>query len=129
MTAACVIYVKDLDRMAAFYQQCLGLQALDGADGHRVLQSDAWTLSLVRTADEIGAAIDISVPARRRAEVPIKPGFAVRSIGEIRATAGAFGGQIDPPGAEWTFRGLRHCDGVDPEGNVIQLLEPLGGQA
>ena len=128
MTAACVIYVKNLDRMSAFYQRCLGLRVADDGDGYRVLQSEAWTLSLVRATDEISAAIDISVPARRRAEVPIKPGFAVRSIEEIRASAGALGGQIDAPGTEWTFRGLRHCDGLDPEGNVIQLLERLGGQ-
>jgi hypothetical protein len=31
---------------------------------------------------------------------------------------------LDPAASEWTWRGLRHCDGHDPEGNVIQLRQP-----
>jgi hypothetical protein len=56
------------------------------------------------------ATIELSLPARRRTEVPIKLAFPVGSIDDVRVRAGAFGG-------------LRRCDGVDPEENVIQLLD------
>ena len=128
MSAVGVIYVKDLDRVSAFYEQCLGFDTVEGGDRYRVLAAEEWTLSLVR-AEELWATIEISAPARRRTEVPIKLGFAVRSIEEIRAGAEALGGRIDPPDTAWDFRDVRHCDGVDPEGNVIQLLEPLSAEA
>ncbi len=129
VSAVGVIYVKDLDRMSAFYEQCLGFATVEGGDRYRVLAAEEWTLSLVRAAEELWATIEISAPARRRTEVPIKLGFAVRSIEEIRAGAEALGGYIDPPDTAWDFRDFRRCDGVDPEGNVIQLLEPLSAQA
>ena len=129
MSAVGVVYVKDLDRMSAFYERCLGFETVERADGYRVLAAEGWTLSLVRAAEEISATIEIAAPVRRRTEVPIKLGFAVRSIEEVRAGAEALGGHIDPPDTEWGFRDVRHCDGVDPEGNVIQLLEPLSAQA
>jgi hypothetical protein len=69
------------------------------------------------------ATIELSLPARRRTEVPIKLAFPVGSIDDVRVRAGAFGGLVDPPDTHWLFGGLRRCDGVDPEENVIQLLD------
>jgi predicted enzyme related to lactoylglutathione lyase len=113
--------------MSAFYEHCLGFDPVDGGDRYRVLAAEGWTLSLVRAAQEI--ATGTSAPGHRRTEVPIKLGFGVPSIQEVRQTAEALGGQIDAPETAWDFRAFRHCDGTDPEGNVIQLLEPLGAQA
>ena len=125
MSAAAVIYVKDLDRMSAFYERCLGFETVDRGDGYRVLEAAGWTLSLVRAAEEILTAIEVPAPTRRRTGVPVKLGFGVRSIEGTRAGAQALGGQIDPPDTAWDFGDFRRCDGVDPEGNVIQLLEAL----
>jgi predicted enzyme related to lactoylglutathione lyase len=69
------------------------------------------------------------VPARRREDVPVKLAFAVPSIEDVRHVAASLGGEVDREDDEWDFRGCRHCDGVDPEGNVIQLREPLAKQA
>ena len=46
------------------------------------------------------------------------------SLAEARARAPALGGRLAPAGKEWAARGFRACDGVDPEGNVVQFREP-----
>ena len=42
----------------------------------------------------------------------------------MRGQALALGGQLFAPKREWEARGFRACDGIDPEGNVIQLRQP-----
>jgi predicted enzyme related to lactoylglutathione lyase len=54
---------------------------------------------------------------------PIKLTFDVASIEAARATIVDRGGRLDA--TEWEFRGYRHCDCVDPEGNVDQLREAI----
>ena len=125
MTAAAVLYVADLERMCSFYRECFALQATDTAADHCVLESETWTLSLVVVPDSVAATLDLSVPPARRTTVPIKLAFPVSSIRDLRPVVLDFGGQVDPSSAEWEYRGFRHCDGVDPEGNVIELREPL----
>jgi predicted enzyme related to lactoylglutathione lyase len=127
--AAAVIYVKGIDRVSAFYERCLGLVVADAAESYRVLESEAWTLSLVVVAHEVAATIDIAVPPRRREDLPVKLVFAVSNIEDVRRVAASLGGEVDGKGDEWDFQGWRHCDGVDPEGNVIQLREPLAKRA
>ena len=103
-----------------------------GCRQHRgllLLESEAWALSLVVVPDEIAATIQIAVPPRRRAEAAIKLAFEVPSIDDLRATVAGLGGQVDPSTTEWDFQGFRRCDGVDPEGNVIQLLEAIARDA
>ena len=123
------MYVKDLDRMSAFYEQCLGFETVEGGDRYRVLAAEGWTLSLVRASEEISATIEIPAPARRRTEVAIKLGVAVRSIEEVRAGAEALGGHIDPPGHRVGVPRLSPMRRRGPRGNVIQLLEPLSAEA
>jgi predicted enzyme related to lactoylglutathione lyase len=124
--AAAVLYVKHLDRMCSFYQQCFGLEAASTAEDYCVLESGVWTLSLVVVPDEIAITIHISEPLRRRDDAPIKLALAVPDIEDLRCIAAGLGGEVDPRNTQWDFQGFRRCDGVDPEGNVIQLLEPLG---
>jgi len=33
---------------------------------------------------------------------------------------------MEPADREWSFNGVTVCDGVDPEGNVIQFREHAG---
>ena len=114
--------------MCAFYERCVGLELRDSGDGHAVLESELWRLSLVVVPDSIAATIRLSVPARRRDTSAIKLAFEVRRIEDLRSTAAALGGKVDSKATEWNFLGFRRCDGIDPEGNVIQLLEPLARQ-
>ena len=62
LTAAAVLYIRHLDQMRSFYQQCFGLDAVDTAENYCVLESASWTLSLVRIPDETAATIQVAVP-------------------------------------------------------------------
>jgi predicted enzyme related to lactoylglutathione lyase len=124
VSAAAVVYVKHLDRMRSFYQHCFALEAVYTSEAYCVLESGSWRLALVVIPDETADRIELTVPPRRREEVPVKLAFEVASFEDLRTTAPSLGGQVDPSTAEWDFRGQRRCDGVDPEGNIIQLLEP-----
>ena len=126
--AEAVVYVKDLGRMRSFYERCTGLEVGDAGEHYAVLESDTWRLSLVVVADPVAATIQLSVPVRRREETAVKLAFAVPRIEALRSTVAALGGQVDPASTQWDFLGFRRCDATDPEGNVIQLLEPLAEQ-
>jgi predicted enzyme related to lactoylglutathione lyase len=122
---AAVIYVKDLHRMESFYGACFRMNTVDRADDYCVLESEPLTLTLVRTPDRIAAAIVVTEPPSRRESVPIKLAFAVDSIDALRPVFVQGGGLVDPSATQWAFRGRTYCDGVDPEGNVVQLVEPM----
>jgi predicted enzyme related to lactoylglutathione lyase len=123
MSASCVIYVVDLPKMGAFYEQCFGLVTVASDDSYRLLESEAWTLTLVKAPSRIAATITITDPPRRRADAPVKLTFAVRSIATTRARAAELGGQIDSSDTQWVFLDSLRCDGIDPEGNVILLRQ------
>jgi predicted enzyme related to lactoylglutathione lyase len=110
--------------MAAFYKVCFGMDEVAGAPGdYRVLESESWTLSFVQVPEGVASTIDLSDPPVRREATPIKLTFDVQDIGTARATITHFGGHVDDHA--WEFRGFRHCDFTDPEGNVSQLREPV----
>jgi predicted enzyme related to lactoylglutathione lyase len=125
VTAAAVLYVKGLKRMQSFYQACFNMHVGDEAGEYCVLESGSLTLSLVVVPDRIAATIDVAAPPVRREWVPIKLAFAVESIERLRTRVADLGGSVDPATTQWEYRGSIHCDGLDPEGNVIQLLEPI----
>jgi predicted enzyme related to lactoylglutathione lyase len=123
--SAAVIYAKDLGLMQSFYRVCFRMERVDEAADYCVLESEPLTLSLVAVPEHIAAGLVISVPPLRRDRVPIKLAFAVTSIDSIRPVVAELGGVVDPSETQWEFRGRIHCDGVDPEGNVIQLLQAV----
>jgi predicted enzyme related to lactoylglutathione lyase len=127
LMAAAVLYVRDLARMRAFYERCLGLAAAEhgDGDGYCVLASADWDLSLVAVPPAQAAAIVIADPPERRAGTPVKLAFEVPSIEALQPAVTAAGGQLDPAAAAWEFRGRRHLDCLDPEGNVVQLRQRL----
>jgi predicted enzyme related to lactoylglutathione lyase len=122
VNASAVIYVKSIGPMRRFYEQLFDLKTAMSADSYCVLESDSVSLSLVKVPDAIAATIDVETPPRRRISTPIKLAFEVPSIERARSIAVALGGQVDPPTTEWSHGGVIHCDGTDPEGNVIQLV-------
>ena len=64
-----------------------------------------------------------AAPPTRRAKASFEPVFFVHSLDSVRTTVGAHGGAMEPREKEWSFNGAAVCDGVDPEGNVIQVRE------
>ena len=121
-----VIFALDLPRVARFYQEVLGLPAVEQGPHHVVLGGPRCQVIVHAIPAEIAATITLSSPPQRREESALKPFFPVASLAAARASADGLGGLVDPPEREWTAGGLRACDGHDPEGNVLQLREPAG---
>jgi catechol 2,3-dioxygenase-like lactoylglutathione lyase family enzyme len=123
MRAELVIYVRRLAQMWAFYARCLGLVVVEQDDTTAMLQNERWTLHLVTVPVAVAATIGSEDPPRRRAETPLKPAFEVVGIEALRGRIDQLGGSLDPPERGRSFGGAVRLDAVDPEGNVIQLLE------
>jgi predicted enzyme related to lactoylglutathione lyase len=123
MAAAAVLYVQDLGRVSAFYERCLGMSPAVSGGRFRVLASGDWELSLVLMPAAVAAAVAITDPPGRREDSPVKLAFEVASIEELRPVVSETGGRLDPVGSAWEFRGQRHLDCLDPEGNVVQLRQ------
>ena len=121
-----VLFAKNLDRVATFYSVVLGLTEANRADDHILLESPGFQLVVHRITVGGAAAGDITAPPARRATAAFKPVFFVPSISRLRGVAETHGGILEPADQEWSFNGVTVCDGLDPEGNVIQFREHAG---
>ncbi|HEX7637573.1 MAG TPA: VOC family protein [Burkholderiaceae bacterium] len=127
--AGAIVYAKDLDRLARFYAEVAGLEIVHRVEDHAVLESATFELVVVAIPAATAARIVIARPPARREATAFKLAFPVADLEAARTAAAAAGGAIDPPAKEWRFQGLRVCDGIDPEGNVIQLREVPADEA
>ena len=118
-----VLFARALDRMATFYSAVLGLTESNRDDEHIVLESPGFQLVVHRIPGDRGTTAGIAVPPVRRASAAFKPVFFVSDIAKIRAVVERYGGVMEPMEQEWSFNGAAVCDGLDPEGNVIQFRE------
>lgn len=132
IASGAVIYTADCDRLAAFYITVIGFRECERKPDYVVLEDVAVQLVLLRTDDATHAAAAEAAalarpadadPSPRRSEAAIKPVFRVASIEAARAAATSVGGRINAARHEWRFGAYRVCDGLDPDGNVIQLRE------
>jgi len=124
-TFGVAIYSADVQRLTEFYAGVLGLEVVERDDGYVVLSGGAGEVSIVAVPAPIADTIVVARPPELREEAPIKPVFAVASLATAAADAAALGGGTKPMAAAWEFRGMKRLDGFDPEGNVLQLAEPL----
>jgi len=113
-----VIFAGDKNRLARFYEAAAGLQVTHEDSIVTVLASAGFELVIHSLAGETVG--DTPNPER---EAYVKPFFVVKSLAAARQQAEAFGGRLDPLGAEWEARGFRACEGVDPDGNPIQFRQ------
>jgi catechol 2,3-dioxygenase-like lactoylglutathione lyase family enzyme len=118
-----VLFAKSPDRVAAFYSVVLGLSEASRDDDHILLESAGFQLVVHRIIVEGSAAREVTVPPTRRATAAFKPVFFVPSISRLRGVVEEHGGVMEPADREWSFNGVTVCDGLDPEGNVIQFRE------
>ena len=119
--AGAVLYAKDMDRVAGFYAAVVGLETAGRDEEHVLLESRGFQLVVLRMPSHIASTIQIAVPPVRRANSTLKLVFFVPSIAQMRASAEAQGGVLNGTDKEWLFNGWKVCDGLDPEGNVIQF--------
>jgi catechol 2,3-dioxygenase-like lactoylglutathione lyase family enzyme len=118
-----VLFAKSPDRVAAFYSVVLGLSEASRDDDHILLESPGFQLVVHRIIVEGSAAREVTVPPTRRATAAFKPVFFLPSISRLRGVVEEHGGVMEPADREWSFNGVTVCDGLDPEGNVIQFRE------
>lgn len=118
-----VIYAKDVQRLAIFYEQVLSLSRAEEGSGFILLASDGLELSVVQIPEAIATSIKITQPLEIREDTPIKLSFRVSDIERVRPTIQRLGGGLKEQEAAWSWRGAKHLDGWDPEGNVIQLQQ------
>ena len=85
--AGVFVFAKDLQRVAKFYEELLGLPAVRAERDHVVLASARYELAIHAIAQWIADTIKISVPPERRIETPIKLRFFVDGIAAARLPA------------------------------------------
>ena len=119
-----VVYAKDVERLASFYQSALALAIAEQARTFVVLHGQGFEVAIVAMPEAAAAAIERRSPPVPLEDTPIKASFLVPSIEARRGAVTGAGGTLMPPEAAWTWRGQVHLDGVDPEGNVFQLRQP-----
>lgn len=116
-----VIFAADHQRLADFYAAVTGLPVSVADDAVVVLRSDTFELVIHRLAGEPAAGD----PPVARLDGYVKPFFPVADLGAAREKAAALGGRLQPATEEWSARGFRACEGIDPEGNVFQLRQSV----
>jgi predicted enzyme related to lactoylglutathione lyase len=121
--AGVLIYAKDFQSLAGFYEQVLGMQRLHEDEHVIVLESAALQLVIHALPAEIAARVKIGTPPQRRADVALKFFVTVPAIAEAESAAQALGGQVFDE--RWQGPGFAACNAMDKEGNVFQLRETL----
>jgi catechol 2,3-dioxygenase-like lactoylglutathione lyase family enzyme len=111
-----MIYVKDLNRMAAFYGNTLGLKPVEETRMENWLEFEAGATKFALHAipSEIADQIQISSPPRPREKNPVKLSFEVDDIASERQ-------RLESLGVTIVQRPWGAYDGIDPEGNVFGI--------
>ena len=121
-----MLYAKDIDRVSSFYAAVAGLVTTHRGDGYVVLtlpgpQGPAWELIVHAIPPEVAESIHVTFPPERREDAATKLVLPVTDLSQARREAVRLAGVLDPAEREWSWNGVRACDGHDPEGNVFQV--------
>ncbi len=111
-----MIFVKDLPRMTRFYREGFGFTLIAQRSTGEWSEFDDG-VALHAAPATIVAALMITDPPRVRSEIPIKLVFAVDDVLLARGQLVAHGAVMQEP------KPGGGCDGVDPEGNVFQIVK------
>ena len=97
-----VVFAKDIDVLARFYQEVAEMTEVLRDKNHVVLNEEGFQVVVHGIPKQIAATIEITSPPEVREETPIKICLPVTSIDRARTTAAALGGRIGPKAKEWT---------------------------
>lgn len=114
-----VLFVRDLERMLAFYSALLAEPCVYQDTYHGVIRCGSFALDLQR----LPAGSDDDAVPRGRDRAALKLVFPVDSIPRARRVAAEYGAELDPAPPRWVVDEQKICLGRDPEGNVFQLQE------
>ena len=121
--AGALIYAKDLEGLAAFYERLLPMTRAHASKELIVLESPDFQLLVHAIPPHIAPTVIIKSPPEKRQQTAIKLFFTVASLSEARATAAKLGGEVFPE--QWEGPGFRVCNACDPEGNIFQVRESV----
>jgi predicted enzyme related to lactoylglutathione lyase len=120
---AAVLFVKDLQKVTAFYSAVLGLKPIHSDADHSVLNCRGFELVVHQIPKHIADEITIAQPPERRVWGAIRLDYPVRNIEESRRVAQSFGGDVDGAPPEWADRSANFFLAYDPEGNQIGISQ------
>ena len=117
-----VLFAKDLQRVAAFYTDALGMTCSVSDAEHWRLHCQGFELIVHQIPKAIADTVLIEQPPKRRVWGTIRLDYPVADIAESRKKARTLGGSIDdaPP---WGDASTKFFLGYDPEGNVFGVSE------
>ena len=115
---AAMLFAKDMKRMTEFYHEAFGLPFVSAASRQDWVEFDAGgvVLTLHAIPPRVAKKIEITTPPRAREETPMKLVFEVENLEQARRHLAHHGATMFEP------RGWGACDGLDPEGNVFQIV-------
>jgi predicted enzyme related to lactoylglutathione lyase len=116
-----LIYACDIERLARFYEQVLGMQRRIADAEHVVLASADAQLILHALPPQYRAVAVAGSPAEPRMGTAIKPFFSVPDFDAAAEAMRELGGELFTEC--WQGPGFRVRNGCDCEGNVLQLRE------
>ena len=119
--ARIIIFTKDIERMAAFYEDVIGLRRLETEDDPADFISfdgGGSQLALHAIPKRYARGIEISDPPAPREDTPLKAVFRADDVEAARAQLIERGATMGPFKA---FGDLHLCNGIDTEGNVFQI--------
>lgn len=111
-----MLFVKDLDLVAAFYENTLGPKPVEETrlPNWVEFESGAIRFALHAIPAEIAESIQIASPPLARETNPVKLSFEVDDVAAERM-------RLESLGVTILERPWGACDGVDPEGNVFGI--------
>jgi catechol 2,3-dioxygenase-like lactoylglutathione lyase family enzyme len=114
-----MIFAKDMTRMTAFYRDGLGLRLIpeNRREDWVEFEAGGCLLALHAVPVEISKDIAIASPPEPRADTPMKLVFETPDLRVARSHLLSKGAVMHEP------RSSSACDGLDPEGNVFQIVE------
>ena len=118
-----VLFAKDLNRVATFYSEAIGMERGQAGEHHAVLKRSGFELIIHQIPVHISAGIEIERPPIRREGGAVRLDYPVESMESSRSLAKSMGGDIDEVPPSWAERDTNFFLGMDPEGNVFGVSQ------
>lgn len=115
-----LVFVSDVEKMQAFYEQGFGLKVKDGAaaDGFVRLHDPKAKGGAVLALHKLRGPASDGTP---RTDAVTKLCFEAKDAAAVKAAATRLKKAGAKMRAPKSFDTITFCDGIDPEGNVFQV--------
>ena len=115
------IYASDMVNLSHFYAAALNLNIKEKGNDFICLGRDEIEINIIKMNSKPGRSVEKDESFSAREETPIKCSFLIDSFDQVRKTIKSYGGGLKDEIEAWEWRGVRHLDGYDPEGNIVQF--------